>query len=121
MALQEHVELKQEIAGLRQEILNLKEEILGSISYAKQKAKTLEPDQDASDSPASTDLSPPLRRSDAGGVPYEKVRSALLELAAVKGRSIALEVLQGFGVTTAKDLTPDQYSDCYLTIKDASL
>ena len=51
MAHAEHVELKQEIAGLRQEILNLKQEILGSIGYAKQKAKTLEPDEDASDTP----------------------------------------------------------------------
>lgn len=122
MQTQIQADIKQDIADLRMELLNMKREILGSIGYAQQKAKRLEPQPNASDDPATpAEQSPPQGRSDAAGVPYEKVRSALLDLAKEKGRDIAIELLKSFGVTTAKDLTPDTYSDVYLTIKEAML
>ena len=50
---------------------------------------------------------------------YDDVRVPILDLAEKKGMPAAIEVLKKFGVTNAKDLKPEQYSDVLTATREA--
>ena len=114
-------QLSQKIEHMASEIENLNG-LIKKLFYAQQKARELEPIEIESEEPAAqVKQSPPLAKPPAGNVAYDDLKGAIATLCATKSRSVALEVLQSFGVNTVKDLDKGSYHDCYLAVKDATL
>ena len=111
----------QKLEIMTAEIANINS-LIKKLYYSQQKARELEPIEIKGDDPAAeVEQSPPLAKPPAGNIPYDRLKGAITTLATTKGRQVALDVLQQFGVATAKDLDEGSYHDCYLAVKDATL
>ena len=114
-------ELSHKIEAMTTEVANLNG-LIKKMLYAQQKAVSSEPIEIKSEEPAArVKQSPPQAKPPAGNVAYDDLKGAITTLATTKGRQAALDVLQQFGVATAKDLDKSAYHDCYLAVKDACL
>jgi len=100
------------------------QDLLAKVTYIEGLIRSIREElQNKDASPEPVRPSPPQGATDSGDAsfPYEKLAGAVNTLATIKGFQFALNVLKAFGVTHAKQLKPDQYHDCYLAVKDASL
>lgn len=68
--------------------------------------------------PTTTEVKAQAKAEKASG--YDEVAKATLKLHAEKGKAVVIEILSRFGVTTAKNLTPDKYPDYMQALAESS-